>query len=357
MRNIQRHVAKNQDVFIGLEDSKKTWVLCARSNGVIIHETSMPAEYDVLRNYLRNKFPECKISVLYEAGFRGFGLYDCLKMDGFTCVVTPPHTVTKEMCQRLKNDRIDCRRLSKNLENGDYRSCYVPERSIREDRQISRVYEHVKRDITRVSNRIRRALEFHGIDHDFRPGRWGMKDYRGLKQYFETRELSSSLRFSMSILIEELERLREKKKKVVKELNVLSQSERYKNNVKLLMSVPGVGTLTAIRFLLELGDIRRFRRKEELSSFLGLIPGEYSSGEKEHKGHITKQGCRWLRAWLVECGWSAIRKDPVMLEKFNRVSLHSGSRKKAIVAVARKLAIRMRAVLLSGEPYIIGMVS
>jgi transposase len=184
-----------------------------------------------------------------------------------------------------------------------------------------------------------------------------MKDYRGLKQYFETRELSSSLRFSMSILIEELERLREKKKKVVKELNVLSQSERYKNNVKLLMSVPGVGTLTAIRFLLELGDIRRFRRKEELSSFLGLIPGEYSSGEKEHKGHITKQGCRWLRAWLVECGWSAIRKDPVMLEKFNRVSLHSGSRKKAIVAVARKLAIRMRAVLLSGEPYIIGMVS
>ena len=64
------------------------------------------------------------------------------------------------------------------------------------------------------------------------------------------------------------------------------------------MSAPGIGKLTAIRLVLEWGDVSRFGRKEEFASFLGLVPSDYSSGEAERRGHITKQGNRRVRSWL-----------------------------------------------------------
>jgi len=78
----REHILRNEGVFVGLEGSKKTWKLCVRSGGMFVHETSMPARYEVLRNYLNNKFPECQIIAMYEAGFSGFNLYDQLEADG-----------------------------------------------------------------------------------------------------------------------------------------------------------------------------------------------------------------------------------------------------------------------------------
>jgi hypothetical protein len=101
-------ILSNEQVFVGLQDSKKTWKLCVRNGGVMVHETSMPDQYEVLRNYFHNEFPECHIKVMYESGFGGFNLHDWLEADGWECVVTPRHTVTQEKCQREKNDRTDC---------------------------------------------------------------------------------------------------------------------------------------------------------------------------------------------------------------------------------------------------------
>jgi transposase len=350
-------ILTKEKVFVGLDDSKKTWSLCVRSGGVVVHETSMPAKYEVLRNYFHKKFPECQIVVMYEAGFRGFGLHDQLVADGWDCVVTPPHTVTEEKSQRTKNDRTDCRRLAKNLENGDYHSCFVPDKGLREDRQISRTYGQVQADIVRVYNRIRRMLEYHGLDEGLPAGRWRSKSaYAWLRQHLGELEISDSLRFSFEVMFRELENLQELKEELLRQLKKLARSNRYRENVKLLMSAPGIGILTAIRLSLEWGDLSRFGRKEEFASFLGLIPSDHSSGDQERRGHITRQGNRLVRRCLVESAWLAIKYDPVLLEKFRRVLSHCGSKKKAIVAVARKLALRIRRVLLSGEPYAVGVV-
>jgi transposase len=354
---IQQHVVENQEVFVGLEDSKRTWVVCARSGGMIVQETSMPAIYDGLRNYLRNSFPGCRITVVYEAGFRGFGLHDKLVQDGYKCIVTPPHTVTEEKCNRQKNDRVDSRRLAKNLENRDCGRCHVPDKQLREDRQISRLYEQVKRDITRESNRIRRTIEFHGLDGHFKAGTWTRKDYKAAKKELEGLELSCSLRMTFATYYKLIEALWETKKELIKELKTLAQSDRYKNRAKLLQSVPGIGIMTAIRLLLEWGDVRRFTRKQEFVNFLGLAPREHSSGDREHRGHITRQGCRSVRAWLIESSWVSLRHDPALLAKFTRIASHSGRKKIAIVAVARTLAVRCRALLISGEEYTIGRVA
>ena len=355
MKKQSEHVLKNEKVFVGLEDSKKTWKLCVRSEGTIVHETTMPARYEVLRNYFNHKFPECQIQVIYEAGFRGFGLHDQLEADGWECIVTPPHTVTEEKCQRKKNDRTDCRRLAKNLENGDYQSCFVPDKELREDRQISRTCGQVQADIRRVCNRIRRMLEFHGLDERFPAGRWSPGMYDRAKRQLAEMEMSDSLRYSFDVMFGELEKLRELKKGLLLQLRRLAKSDRYKKNVDLVKSAPGIGWLTAIRLVLEWGDLSRFRRKEEFASFLGLVPSDYSSGEQERQGHITKQGKRGPRSWLVEGSWVAIRYDPVLLGKYRQVLRSCGSKKKAIVAVARKLGLRLRRVLLTGEPYVVGV--
>jgi len=356
MKERRDYILRNENVFVGLEDSKKTWSLCVRSSGMVVHETSMPARYEVLRNYFNNKFPECHIRVMYEAGFRGFELLDQLAADGWECVVTPPHTVTDEKCQRKKNDRTDCRRLARNLENGDYRKCFVPDKELREDRQVSRTCGQVQADIKRVLNRIRRMLEFHGLDSDLPAGRWSGAAYSRLRQHLAEIEISDSLRFSFEVMFRELEQVRQLKRELLLRLRKLARSDRYKESVRLLMSAPGIGMLTAIRLTLEWGDMSRFGRKEEFASFLGLVPSDYSSGDREHRGHITKQGNRSVRGWLTESAWVAIRYDPVLLDKYRRVLRNCGSKKKAIVAVARKLALRLRMVLLSGEPYVLGVV-
>jgi transposase len=350
------HILKDGEIFVGLEDSKKTWKLCVRSSGMAIHETSMPAQYGILRNYFNNKFPGCQIKVIYEAGFGGFELHDQLVADSWECVVTPPHTVTEEKCQRKKNDTADCRRLAKNLENGDYHVCFVPDKELREDRQISRTYGQVNEDIRRMCNRIRRTLEVHSLDKELPAGAWNSAMYIRVKNRLIEIKLSDSLRFSFEMMFRELESLRQMKKEILLQLKKLASGERYKESTELLMTAPGIGMLTAIRLVLEWGDISRFERKEEFASFLGMVPSDYSSGEQERQGHITKQGNRDVRSWLVECSWIAIRKDPVLLDKFRRVLKNCGSKKKAIVAVARKLALRLRRVLLTREPYIVGVV-
>ena len=356
MKKQSDYILKDSNIFVGLEDSKKTWKICVRSGGLAITETAMPAQYEVLRSYFNNKFPGCQIKVIYEAGFSGFDLHDQLVADGWECVVTPPHTVTEEKCQRKKNDTADCRRLAKNLENNDYHVCFVPDKELREDRQISRTYEQVNSNIKRTCNRIRRTLEFHGLDKGLPSGAWNAARYRRAKEYLDKLELSESLKFSFEIMFRELENLRQMKKEILLRFRKLAQSDRYKESVELLESAPGIGMMTAIRLVLEWGDISRFGRKEEFASFLGIVPRDYSSGEQERQGHITKQGNRNVREWLVECSWIAIRHDPVLLNKYRRVLRNCGSKKKAIVAVARKLALRLRRILLTGEPYVVGVV-
>ncbi len=257
---------------------------------------------------------------------------------------------------KKKNDRRDCRRLAKNLENKDYGECHVPDKQRRDDRQISRAYGQNHNDTVRIKNRIRRQLEWHGLDKYFESGRWTDKQYEELPQKLAQMGLSESLMLTFTMLFDTLSHLREQRRTLLKALTRLRKSDRYRRAVEILSSSPGIGPLTAIRLALEWGDVSRFKRKEEFASFTGLIPSDFSTGEQDRKGHITGQGNRGVRKWLIESAWVSIRKDPVMLNKFNRVWRSSGSKKKAIVAVARKLAIRLRALLIAGVEYELGVI-
>ena len=302
---------------------------------------------------MKNNFFECRIYIIYEAGFKGFNLYDQLEEDGFKCFVIPPHLVTEPKVNKVKTDKRDARRLAKILEDGDYRTCYVPDKERREDRQISRTLIGVKKDIVVVKNRIRKLLDFHGIDKNIPDRYWTKQSFLQLKEL----ELGNSLRFALNILIKQLENLCEIENQLHIALKELTQKERYIKTYQLIKSVPGIGWFTAIRLVLEWGeDLSRFKRSNQIASFVGLVSSEYSSGETIRRGRITGQGRSFVRAWLIECSWTAIRKDQALLDKFIRVWRNTGSKKKAIVAVARMLVIRLRSCVLTETPYAIGVV-
>lgn len=359
MKTKMRYTLKGERIFVGLEDSKRTWKICVRSAGHIVSEKSIPSDFNNLLRFLQNSFPECSILLVYEAGFHGFTLHDQLSEENIKCVVIPPHLVTEEKCNRVKTDKRDARRLAKILENHDYKSgCNVPDKELREDRQVSRTIFQIQRKITSTKNQIRRFLEFHGLDNQFPAGSWSDKNYKHLAKLVSEGELelSQSLKISINALISTLVFLQMQIKDLKKELMQLAKKERYLSDVKILISIPGIAEFTAIRLLLEWGDITRFSSGKEFSSFTGMTPQEYSTGDTQHKGHITGQGSKLARAALVEAAWVAIRYDPVLNKKYIDIRHRTREKNIAIVAVARKIAVRIRAILISHELYQIGVV-
>ena len=124
----------------------------------------------------------------------------------------------------------------------------------------------------------------------------------------------------------------------------------YKEDYFLLRTIPGIGQLTAVAIISELGDITRFKNLNHLASYVGLMPMSYNSGESEQSRGMTYRANNWVRTMLVEASWQAIRKDPAMMQYYlNHAGKING--KKAIIKVSRKLLNRVRFVLKNKQPY------
>jgi len=137
----------------------------------------------------------------------------------------------------------------------------------------------------------------------------------------------------------------------IEPLDQAVKAEAQRDKMALLLQTqPGVGAITALAYVLTMGDVGRFPRGKQVASYLGLIPREHSSGGRQKLGAITKQGNRMLRMLLVEAAQIAVRYDP----QFRREYLHRCYQKpKAVakVAAARKLAVRLYWMLRTQQPY------
>lgn len=206
-----------------------------------------------------------------------------------------------------------------------------------------------------IQSQIKAYLAFYGIEiKTTQSGYWSQQYITQLKEYAQEcphRHYGNVL----ALMIKEYDWLQEGIRKVTQSITQLSKTDRYRNKVVLLRWVPGISVLSAMILLTEIGDISRFVSAEKFASFLGLTPSEYSSGEKIRKGSLTGMGHRTLRTLFVELSWVAIRKDPALLEKFNRVR-QGKSKTKAIIAIAKSMANRVRHILIMEEPYVIGVV-
>lgn len=158
-------------------------------------------------------------------------------------------------------------------------------------------------------------------------------------------------RMTLDYQIREVEMLRKELLSISNDIRKLMRSKTYKQLYYLLRTVTGIGPLTAAALITEIGDMKRFPSFYDLNSFIGLMPMEHSSGERELRGRITIRKHRQLRSELVECAWAAKRNDPALALYYSEQIKKGKNGKAAIVKVARKLLSRIRHVWLSGEAY------
>jgi transposase len=340
-----------QPIYIGLDVHKKSWSVSIFSKYGEYKTFNQPPEVDKLLHYLRHHFPGGDYRSVYEAGYCGFWIHDQLREKGIQCLVVNPADIpTKNKERRTKRDPIDCRKLARSLRNGEIEGIYVPCRPKLEDRSLIRTRQSMVRKQTRCKNQIKGMLLFYGVGmpEERQMGHWS----RRFIQWIEgIRMERASGDIALKAHLEELSHLRQLIASLNRAILHLARTQEYWPLVRLLKTVPGISTLTAMILLTELGEILRFPSLDELSCYVGLVPDTQESGEKEYVGSLTQRRHSQLRWLLIEASWVAVRKDPTLLMAFEQYCRRM-RKTKAIVKVARKLLNRIRYVLKNQAEYV-----
>jgi len=313
---------------------------------VVVKAVTIKPSYSVLKKVL-SEFKGARIRIAYEAGPAGFSLYDELTADHIECMVVPPSLIPVESGNRVKTDKRDSRKLAQYLENNLLKRVFVLSKQERAHRQYVRTRRQLSNHRTDVMRQIKSLLLFHGLPSIVgNKGFWTRPVLRTLRSIAPDEYVSRSL----NILIDLYEYLTQQVKHMTREVRRLARTEKYARRVELLTSIPGVGVLSAMEILTELQDVSRFATADQIAAFLGLTPSQYSSGQHVRMGKITHAGNHRLRTRMVECSWIAIKKDPGLNKTYQAIKMRRGG-KRAIVAVSRKLIIRIRRILLDGVTY------
>ena len=349
----EKNSFREKEIFIGIDVHKESWQVTVRTEGEEVFRGRIPSRYHALQKIL-GRFQGSKIKVAYEAGPCGFGLYDQLKEDGVEGIVVLPSLILIESGNKVKTDKRGSRKLAKLLESNLLKRVYVLSAEDHAERELLRTRRQILEHRSDVARQIKSKLLFYGIRPPFSAkAPWSKGFIRWLKDLVLEGEL---IKVSFQVLVELYEYLTRQLAGLKRKVFELSQMDKYRGRVKLLRSVPGIGTLFAMEILVELQDMERFQRAEELASYIGLTPSEFSSGQYVRQGRITRCGNRRVRTCLVESSWHLIKKDPWMRRKYDRLKQWKGG-KRAIIAIARNLMIRIRRILLNQEPYVVGAVA
>lgn len=337
-------------IFIGIDLHKIQWHVTIRTEDVELFSGSIPGNWEALKKLL-DRYPDSQKQAVYEAGYFGFWLYDHLTGYGVDCVVTPPSLVPQEYGNYVKTDRRDSRKLAHLLAKELLKRVWVPSPEQRYERQVIRRRKQLIGDRVRTQNRIKAELRFYGIELPAPTGQWSQAYFENLQRLHFDNEW---MRESFTRLLEEYEFLTRQIQKQTKVLRSLSETPAYEGRMRILGSTPGMGLISSMEYLLELQDVARFRRGNQLPAYVGLTPAQYSSGQKLRMGRITAIGKNDLRGTLVEVAWRLIAKDPAMREKYEHIKARAGS-KRAIIAIARIILLRTRRMLLDRQPYVVGL--
>ena len=284
----------------------------------------------------------------YEASGCGFTLHDWLtKRDWKVWVLAHTHLPQSARGRKTKTDLRDARKLlDVTMSHGELGttlpSVWIPEAKTREDREIVRRRLSLAEHLTRVKNGITSMLEMHGIR---RPAElktlWTQKYVAWVGHVSTMSDVAAPVRKALASLLRELAFLGEEIERLDVEVKALAEEEGYRRSVHKMTELPGVGTLTAMTYLVELGDVRRFKNRQKVASYLGLVPSSYESGDaNDRKGHITRMGPYRVRKVLNQAALAWLRLDEQRHGCYERIAKRRG-KKKAIVAMMRRLGIEL----------------
>jgi len=262
---------------------------------------------------------------------------------GFELWIGHPAAIRAAAPRKQKTDARDAEHLLRLLLEGRFERLriWVPGAEERDLRQLVLHRHRLVEMRTRVKNQLRAVALNEGVGR--KPGLWSRKG----QEQFQALVLpawTARRRQDNLELLEELVRRTDPLDQAVE------QEAARRPEVVRLRTHPGVGPITALAFVLTIGDPTRFQCAKQVASYLGLIPAEDSSGGRQRLGHISKQGNALLRGLLVEAAHSAVPRVPELGRWYRRLAMRK-NRSIAAVAVARKLAVRLWWMWLRGLDY------
>jgi len=322
--------------YVGCDQHKKySFVVVKDQKGKTLNQTKLyHADKENMKDYFKT-LPKDSIVALETCGFDHW-LTDMVQELGLSAKLS--HTAkTKAIAEeRIKTDKISASVLADLLRVDMLSQAYIPTKPIRDARYFMRYRQNLIYVSTSIKNRIHSIIDNAGVQQAF-SDLFGNQGRKFLKQLDLKQPYKSILENYLSVIDDLTGRIN-------KVDNQLRQKLKKDKQAQLLKTIPGIGLITAHIILAEAGDINRFNNHHKFARYIGIVPSLHQSGQILHSGHITKQGNKYLRTAFVESAQTAIRRDPYLAAKFNKIKSKKGYGV-AIVAIAHKLAKSTYAVL------------
>jgi transposase len=286
--------------YVALDDSKRKIVVGILRPGVDHPELrEMPNDPRQIRRLFERLTREGPVAACYEAGVSGYDLYRQLTALGVACSVIAPALTPRRPGQRVKTDRRDAAKLVRLFRAGELTAIHVLDEDEEAVRDLVRCRDDLRRDVLRWRHRVLKLLARHG--RTYLAGRnWSQAHWRWIR---EQRFAQAPLQRAFAATLFALEQALARQAELDQELAAVATTAPYREPVAALRCFRGLDTLSALILLAEVVDFQRFRRPRELMAYLGLVPGEYSSGDTQRRGALTKAGNAHARRVLVEAAW------------------------------------------------------
>ncbi len=343
-------------IYCALDVHKKNWRVNIRDKDFELEDYSQDPCPESLHKHLNSRYPGANYKIAYEAGFCGFEFQRSLsKYEDVDCIIVNAADVpTSDKEKKRKTDKIDARKISRELSKNELKGIYIPDPVMEHARSLVRQRTRLVQDQTRCKNRIWHLLMFSGIKLDAdRPKRyWSRRFIENLRTLPVTND---GLKQALEIAIDEYLAVRVLLKKAIDYMRQLSCQSLFMPVQTSVQSIPGIGLINAMIVHTEIMEMKRFRTLDALCNEVGIVPDTEDSGDTKKTKGITHRCNHYLRPAIVESSWTIIRKDPAMKMKFNQYCqrMHEN---KAIIKIAKHLLSRIRYVWLQQKEYVTGVV-
>lgn len=333
----------NEIDYIGFDIHKKTISYCVKQiDGRIIEESVLPAIRSNLKGW-GEKRPRRWDGAMEATLFTGW-IYDALKPYARSLKVAHPAMLKAIAASKKKNDTIDARKIADLLRCDLLPECYMAPVRIRELRRLLRYRNLIVGEAVRMKNKIAGLLMETGNVYNKR--RLHGEDYF-VQLMGALEETPESVIGILKLSRGALKMFQSVERQV---LVGLRKSPELRERMKRLKTIDGVGDITALTWILEVGEAERFSSIAKAVSYCGLSSAQNASAGKEYRGPLSKQRNRHLQTILIEASKLAPRWNP-QLKKVYEAALKKGNRNQATLAVARKLVAYLMAVDRSGKPF------
>jgi transposase len=291
--------------FVGLDVHAETIAVAVAEMGGEVRSLGMiPNRLESVRKLVHKLGPVKELRACYEAGPTGYVLYWQLTQLGIACEVIAPSLVPAKAGERIKTDRRDAEKLARCHRAGELTSVWVPDAAHEALRDLVRAREAAKKDQLKARHRLGKFLLRHGQQRPEGMKAWTKKHREWIKS--QVRFEHAALEATLADYVEEVDHVAARIVKLEKAIDeaVRQASPETKAVIEALQALRGVAQTVAVSIVAEVGSLSRFPSPRELMGYSGLVPREHSSGNRVHRGGITKTGNGHLRRVIGEAAWA-----------------------------------------------------